>query len=154
MAKISVTIEKFIKTKLSETDTGIIEIGRNDLANQFGCSPSQINYVLSTRFTPYKGYLIESRRGGGGYIKIVQVPMENDYFQEIVLDSIGDSISKKEANSIIQTLRDRGTIDESQLMIMKVALEDISLQRIEPEDRKYIRADLLRNMLLILMSQK
>ena len=151
MAKISVTIERFIKKKLSESETGVLEIGRNDLANQFGCSPSQINYVLSTRFTPYMGYLIESRRGGGGYIKIVEVSMEDGSFAETILDAIGDSLTKKEANSIIDTLIDRGVVSTREAVLMKIALEDISLSKISPEDRGLIRADILRNMLLSLI---
>lgn len=151
MAKITVTIEKFIKKKLSESETGVLEIGRNDLANQFGCSPSQINYVLSTRFTPYMGYLIESRRGGGGYIKIVEVSMEDESFAETILDAIGDSLTKKEANSIINTLVDREVVSKREAVLMKIALEDISLSKIRPEDRGLIRADILRNMLLSLI---
>ena len=73
MAGLSNYIERFIKEMLQEAEDGMIEIGRNDLADQFHCAPSQINYVLSTRFTPYKGYYIESRRGGSGYIKIMKL---------------------------------------------------------------------------------
>ncbi|NLK42961.1 MAG: CtsR family transcriptional regulator, partial [Tissierellia bacterium] len=69
-------IERFLKSLIDAQEDGIIEIQRNELAEKFNCAPSQINYVLSTRFTPYKGYYIESRRGGGGYIKIIKVSID------------------------------------------------------------------------------
>lgn len=76
MPRLSNIIEEFIKELLEETEDGIVEIQRNELADYFDCAPSQINYVLTTRFTPYMGYYVESRRGGGGYIKIVKVGIE------------------------------------------------------------------------------
>src|SRR5699024_12667377 len=78
MAALSNNIEKFLLELLEETNDGVVEIGRNELANQFNCAPSQINYVLTTRFTPYKGYYIESKRGGSGYIKIMKLSFKED----------------------------------------------------------------------------
>ena len=68
LAGISDRLERFLKELLEKSDNGIIEIGRNELANKFSCAPSQINYVLTTRFSSKNGYYIESRRGGSGYI--------------------------------------------------------------------------------------
>lgn len=153
MGKITVTIETFIKNKINETDNGILEIGRNDLADKFGCAPSQINYVLSTRFTPYKGYYIESRRGGGGYIKIMKVSMEDEWFGDLILETIGESVTKNKAHTIIETFLDKGMISDKEANIMKAAIEDTALGKIVLEDRNYIRADVLKNMLLIIMRQ-
>lgn len=151
MSKITLTIETFIKDKIEETDSGVLEIGRNDLANKFGCAPSQINYVLATRFTPYKGYYIESRRGGGGYIKIVKVSMEEEWFGTLILETIGDEITKNKAYTVIETFIDRELISIREANLMKSAIEDTSLNKIELDDRNYIRADILKNMLLIVM---
>jgi transcriptional regulator of stress and heat shock response len=78
MAGLSNIIERFIIDMIKDANNGVIEIQRNEMAQKFECAPSQINYVLSTRFTPYKGYYIESRRGGGGYIKIIKVKINED----------------------------------------------------------------------------
>ncbi len=152
MSKITVTIESFIKNKIEETDSGIIEIGRNDLANQFGCAPSQINYVLSTRFTPYMGYYIESKRGGGGYIKIVKISMEEEWFGDLIIDTIGENITKNKAFSIIETFVERDIVSQKEAALMRAAMEDTALNKISLGDRNYIRADILKNMLLIIMS--
>ena len=76
MAKISNSIEDFLLAMLKEAE-GSLEIQRSLLAERFDCAPSQINYVLTTRFTPYKGYYVESRRGGGGFIRITKVRFPN-----------------------------------------------------------------------------
>ena len=78
MSDVSNNIEKFLLNMLNKTENGVLEIGRNVLASRFNCAPSQINYVLSTRFTPYRGYYIESRRGGAGYVRIVHLPLRVD----------------------------------------------------------------------------
>ena len=89
--KISDTIERFIREMLGEDES--IELKRNELANHFNCVPSQINYVISTRFTTERGYSVESRRGGGGYIKITRVGRNsNNAIIMHILNSIGDSL--------------------------------------------------------------
>lgn len=84
MAGLTSEIEKFLKMMLEDSVDGMLEIGRNDLATRFDCAPSQINYVLSTRFTPYNGYLIESKRGGNGFIKIITVVDEDSYISYLI----------------------------------------------------------------------
>jgi len=151
MPGMSNIIERFIKEMLEETEDGIIEIGRNDLADQFGCAPSQINYVLTTRFTPYKGYYIESRRGGGGYIKIMKVAIEEDKDMEnLILNAIGDSITKNKAFHIIEGLVEEDIITSREGRLMKASIEDIALKNVTA-GRNYLRADILKNMILILM---
>ncbi len=151
MPGISNIIENFIKEMLEEAEDGIIEIGRNELAEQFGCAPSQINYVLTTRFTPYKGYYIESRRGGGGYIKIVKVGIEEDEaMEDLIINAIGDSITKNKAYHIIEGLVEEEIISLREGYMMKAAIEDNALRNATTNKNK-LRADILKNMLLIVM---
>lgn len=150
MPGLSNMIERFIKKLLEDNDEGVIEIQRNELAEYFECAPSQINYVLTTRFTPYKGYYIESRRGGGGYIKIIKVGI-NDYedINHIIVNTIGDSITKSKAYHIIDGLVEENIISVKEGNIMKAALGDRALAN--GANRNALRADILKNMLLILV---
>lgn len=149
MPRLSNLIEKFIKEMLNEAEDGIIEIGRNEIAERFGCAPSQINYVLTTRFTPYHGYYIESRRGGGGYIKIMKVTIEELERKKLIKEAVGESITKNKAYDIIKGLREQNLINDREEAIMKAAIEDMALS-IANVDRNKLRADILRNMLLVL----
>lgn len=151
MPRISNIIERFIKELLEEAEDGIIEIGRNELAEQFGCAPSQINYVLTTRFTPYKGYYIESRRGGGGYIKIIKVGIKDDQnMEDLIINVIGDSITKNKAYHIIEGLMEENIISKREGELMRASIGDIALSRVTT-GRNQLRADILKNMLLILL---
>ncbi|MDO5755114.1 MAG: CtsR family transcriptional regulator [Tissierellia bacterium] len=149
MAGLSNIIEEFLKEMLEENN-GRLEIGRNDLANQFDCAPSQINYVLTTRFTPYKGYYIESRRGGSGYIRIIKLSFEEEDVQleEMIYNSIGTSITKDKAGSLMKALQEEDIITERENLMIRHALEDQSLQRVPVNIRNKVRADLLRGILL------
>ena len=90
MARLSDMIEEFIKALLEESN-GQLELQRNELADYFECAPSQINYVLATRFSLDRGYYIESRRGGGGYIRIIRLDMDNnDYIMYLLRERIGN----------------------------------------------------------------
>ena len=151
MTGLSNIIEQFIKEMLEETENGIVEIQRNELAEYFECAPSQINYVLTTRFTPYKGYYIESRRGGGGYIKIVKVSIdEYEDINHIIVNTIGNSITKNKAYHIIEGLIEEDIISKREGELMKSALGDRALSA-NTTDRNQLRADILKNMLLILV---
>jgi transcriptional regulator CtsR len=101
VARMSDIIEAFLKQMINDTD-GTIEIQRNELANHFNCVPSQINYVIDTRFTTERGYYVESRRGGGGHIRIrrVNINRPGNYLMHIV-SSMGDSISQQSAEVFI-----------------------------------------------------
>ena len=90
---ISDAIAKLIEEMINEGE-GAAEIKRNDLAYRLGCVPSQINYVISSRFTPERGYIIESRRGGGGYIKIMRVRMDRNQYLMHVYNAVNDSIKR------------------------------------------------------------
>ncbi|MDO5689344.1 MAG: CtsR family transcriptional regulator [Tissierellia bacterium] len=151
MSGLTNHIERFLKSLLEESE-GHIEIRRNELAEHFGCAPSQINYVLSTRFTPYKGYFIESRRGGSGYVKIVKVTFDSKEFVQVLLeDTIGDTITKNKAILIVDSLLEEEVISEREALIMTHALEDSTLSKVNGTDRNTLRSDILKNMILALL---
>ena len=106
---ISDVIASFIQSALEETD-GVLELQRSDLAQRFNCVPSQINYVMSTRFSPEHGYIVESRRGGNGYIRITRVRTDRKTLLMHVINSIGDELDAASARAIVQNLVDSEAI--------------------------------------------
>jgi len=146
MARLSDIIEAFIKELLKNTD-GEIEIQRNELANYFRCAPSQINYVLSTRFTVDKGYYIESKRGGGGSIKIIRVKYQShNNFIENIINNLGQSITQNQAYAIIDVLYENNLIDQKMMNLMKAVLNDKVLNIVDEKDT--LRCWLLKSMLI------
>lgn len=122
MANLADLIEQFIKESFKEIQGGIVEIQRNEMANQFSCAPSQINYVLTTRFTVEKGYFVESRRGGGGYIRIKKLKISEDDFLKDMIQYIGDSISGSDARDIIYRLFEEDIISEREAEILNAVI--------------------------------
>ncbi|QXM07273.1 CtsR family transcriptional regulator [Crassaminicella indica] len=147
MARLSDLIEIFIKELLKDANNRGIEIQRNELANYFNCAPSQINYVLTTRFTVDKGYLIESRRGGGGHIKIFQINVDKNQYIRMLLEEIGDQISKMKGASIIDVLKEKKMITERESVLMKAAISDRSMN-IPMNIKDEVRANLLKSMII------
>ena len=139
---ISDRIEAFIM-ELMKDDADYAEIGRNELADIFGCVPSQINYVISTRFSPEKGYYVESRRGGGGYIKIKKVSLGgiND-----VISTLGRSCNAASARSAINYLFHEGYLNEQAARMLIAATSDKAIPISAPE-RDILRANILKNAL-------
>ena len=128
MARLSDIIENFIKKMINENDGDQILIQRNELADQFRCAPSQINYVLTTRFTYEKGYVIESRRGGGGHIVIKQVNYDSsERRSKIIYEAIGDTSTYHNALAIISNLLDIDLITKREADIMRMAINDRTL---------------------------
>ncbi|MDP4146240.1 MAG: CtsR family transcriptional regulator [Bacillota bacterium] len=151
MARLSDIIEAFIKELISETEQSELEIQRNELANQFSCAPSQINYVLTTRFTIDKGYYIESRRGGGGCIKIKKIIyQEHKPLAQVINERIGNNITYNTALQLISGLLESGKISEREYNMMKIAVNDRTLAGIL-EDRNKVRADILKGMIMVAM---
>ena len=151
MARLSDIIENFIKNVLSENGGQQVQIQRNELAGQFRCAPSQINYVLTTRFTYDKGYVIESRRGGGGYIVIKQVTNDRAEKRNILInDVIADSITNHNGLSIIESLYESGLVAQRELELMKIILNDRTL--VSAEDKNKVRADILKAMLMVILA--
>ncbi|WP_026888028.1 CtsR family transcriptional regulator [Clostridium beijerinckii] len=151
MARLSDIIEEFIKQMFNENRDNVIFIQRNELADQFRCAPSQINYVLTTRFTYERGYLIESKRGGGGHIAIKQLDYDNSNRRdELINQSIGETITYHNANSLLNHLLESGIIEERESEIMKIAINDRSLT--SADNKNKIRADILKAMIMIILS--
>jgi len=152
MARLSDVIESFIKQVISDAE-GVAEIQRNELASHFKCVPSQINYVISTRFTNDRGYFVESRRGGGGYIRISRVNVTSadsgGYLMHIV-SAIGDRIGQQDADAFIMNFVDYGIIEPREAGIMRAAISDKILLRIPQPGRDAMRADILKNILTVL----
>ncbi|QGU96524.1 CtsR family transcriptional regulator [Clostridium bovifaecis] len=151
MSRLSDIIEDFIKELLEESNASELEIGRNELANQFKCAPSQISYVLTTRFSTESGYYVESRRGGGGYIRIKKIQYEEDEtLRRLIEDKIGNSITYNAAYNIIDGLRERQIITNREANIMKAVINDRSL--IIPFDQKNnVRAEVLKSMIRVIL---
>ncbi|MBR4439733.1 MAG: CtsR family transcriptional regulator [Clostridia bacterium] len=133
--------------ELIESD-GAAEIGRNELAGKLGCVPSQINYVISSRFTPEQGYIVESRRGGGGYIRIRMVDGSRDGYRMHIVNNIGTYIDMNSALAILRNLVANGCVPEHEGKLILAALRARSVASLPPETAGAIRADLLKNMLL------
>lgn len=153
MKPLSDMIEDFIKT-LMEEDASQIELKRNELAEHFQCAPSQINYVLATRFTPDNGYVIESRRGGGGYIRIVRIrhSSETELLQQ-VYQRVGTSISLNDALRIVARLREGGVITMDEARLMEAALTPVSVP-LPLAMKDALCAGTLRSMLLALAKRR
>ena len=148
MARISDIIEEFIDNLIQDAE-GTIEIGRNELAGYFNCAPSQINYVLTTRFTTDRGYYIESRRGGGGYIKISKISFDKqEYLENILLKEIGNNLNKEKAFRFVDFMYKEGFLSERESNIIKAALDDSSLSIVPKPLRDIVRADILKAVLV------
>ena len=144
---ISDAIAKLIEEMINEGE-GAAEIKRNDLAGQLGCVPSQINYVITSRFTPERGYIIESRRGGGGYIRIIRKQMDKDEYLMHFLYAIGDSVDEKEAAAFLGNLCDKEVINEREYVLLGSTLSNVALGKLSPSARNTVRADILRHIIL------
>lgn len=146
MAQLSDSIEQFIKDLMS--DDAHIELRRNELAHHFGCAPSQINYVLATRFSVDHGYIIESRRGGGGYVRIVRMQARNEEnMLETLLSRVGNSIDEDTACAIISNLYEHKLVTKGEGLLMKSAVSRNALA-LPISAKDVLRAAVFRNMLI------
>ena len=146
MAQLSDTIEQFIKELMSEEAQ--IELRRNELAQHFGCAPSQINYVLATRFSVDHGYLIESRRGGGGYVRIVRMhPREEGNLLDALLKRVSNSVDEDTANAIIQHLLDCELVTGNEAALMRAAIGKNALS-LPVSAKDVLRAAVFKNLLI------
>ena len=147
--RLSDSIEQFIKELLNQESTEV-ELKRNELAEYFGCAPSQINYVLATRFSPDHGYLTESRRGGGGYIRIVRVVQSGSQrLMYLVNDRIGDSLSEEECLRLISQLKEQMIVTADEAALMAGAVSTRALSVPVPDALKdAMRAKMMKSMLM------
>ena len=151
MARLVDVIEMMIKEMLDEND-GSATISRSSLAERANCVPSQITYVLSTRFSPGNGYIVESRRGGGGQITITRVQhlSKRDYIRS-VLDSVGDDLTQQQAKTLLQNTVACGAISAREGTAVMAAVSDRALGKVDTDIRSVVRADVFKNAMLGLM---
>ncbi len=144
-------IAAFLMELLDES-TGELEVQRQELAQRFGVVPSQINYVLASRFRPEQGYRIESRRGGGGYIRIYRV-QDNDAGRIMhLVNAIGESLDAETASQHLKNLLAYDILTAEQCRLIAAALSDRALAPLARADRNIIRARLFKNMLVSTIS--
>jgi transcriptional regulator CtsR len=144
---ISDIIEQYLKMVIEKSNKEIIEIKRSELAEQFECVPSQINYVISTRFTEEKGYIVESKRGGGGYIRIIKVrPNDQMELFDQLVKLIGTQVSQNAAENIILRLLEEEAITKREANIM-TAIVDRAVINLSLPYRDEVRARILKAMI-------
>jgi transcriptional regulator CtsR len=144
---ISDIIEQYLKQILEQNGKEILEIKRSEIADKFQCVPSQINYVINTRFTSERGYIVESKRGGGGYIRIIKIKM-NDKIDLIdnIMNHIYTRLSQAASDDIILRLLENGVITKSEAKLM-VSVMDRSVLYIDLPERDELRARMMKAML-------
>ena len=151
MARISDIIAQFINDMIEDKKDKEVIIQRNELADKFNCAPSQINYVLTTRFTSEKGYMIESRRGGGGYIIIKRIECNNKEKQvEAINKAIGESLTYSAALLLLEHLYETNLITKRELEIVKISINDRTLSN--AEDKNKLRAEILKGIIMVILS--
>ena len=140
-------IAEFIQEGLKESE-GVLELQRSDLAQRFNCVPSQINYVMSTRFSPEHGYIVESRRGGNGYIRITRVRVERPTLLMQVINSVGDRLDLPSARAILSNLVSSGALEKPVGQALLAAIGDNALRPVAREDRDRLRASIFKQVLI------
>ena len=143
-------IAQVIEEMLNEGG-GILELQRNEMASRIGCVPSQISYVISSRFTPERGYIIESRRGGGGCIRIERKQLgRNEYLMHFFC-AIGDEIEESESIAYLKNLAGNGFISEKEALIAAAAMSSSALAPLAPPARCRLRASIFKQIILSMM---
>lgn len=133
---------------LLEAEHGSAEFRRNELAETMGCVPSQISYVIASRFTPEQGYLVESRRGGGGYIRITRIKRDTPTLLMHLVNSIGESLDRTTAGVILSNLAERKVLSVRDAKLMASAISDQALSAAASDTRDNLRAGILKNLLM------
>ncbi len=146
--RLSELIEEYIKEMFKDDD--FVEFGRNDLAQYFNCVPSQINYVISTRFSPERGYYVESKRGGGGNIKIKRVDISKDNYITHLINSLNKSLTQQDAEIIINNMFDYKIIDKNTAKLLKIISNDKVLG-LPVELRDEVRTRIFKNVIINLL---
>jgi len=144
---VSDIIAKFIDEVIGDMG-GTAELHRAELANMFNCVPSQINYVISTRFSPEHGYIVESRRGGGGYIRIKRVVMGSEMLIMHTVNAIGERVDANTAAALIANLRQSEALKNDETRLIISAISANALRPARPIDRDALRASILKQMLV------
>ena len=129
-----------------------VEFRRNTLAQDLGCVPSQINYVISSRFTPERGYIVESRRGGGGFIRIAKVNCNGETLLMHVVNSVGDSIDEATCRAHLANLVYRELLSKRDAKLILSAVSDSCLKAVDAETRDKVRALIFKQLLITVMN--
>ena len=145
--RISDSVANYILELLNQAG-GIAEIQRNELASVLGCVPSQINYVLTSRFTPEQGFLVESRRGGGGYVRITRLELSTTDMVMHIVNGIGDSLDGATARAMLRNMLQSGVLDQRSAALIQAAVSEKTLAAVPRELRDTVRAMIVKNMLL------
>lgn len=149
--RISDEIAAYILHMLDDAD-GEAELRRNELAEMLGCVPSQINYVLSSRFTPEQGYVVESRRGGGGYIRVRRVKVDGAAAMLMhAVNAVGTALDESTAQMMVENLAYHGALSLDAARVTAAAVADRSLAALPPDRRDGVRATLFKRMLTALI---
>lgn len=146
-------IAEFITRAIEDSSAGFAELQRSTLAEMFSCVPSQINYVISTRFSPERGYVVESRRGGGGYIRISRVRQSPKALVMHTVNAIGDRLDKASAAAFVSNILETGMIDKQTARMLLAGVSDNALRPLAPGDRDTLRASILKYMLVTLITE-
>jgi transcriptional regulator CtsR len=146
---ISDLIASFLQESLEAAEDGVLEVQRNDLAQRFNCVPSQINYVMSTRFSPERGYIVESRRGGNGYIRITRVQVDRQTLMMHVINTLGNRVDLPSVRAILSNLVHTGALNEEIARALLAAVSDKALVSVPREYRDAIRADIMKQVLIL-----
>lgn len=155
MSVLSDIIAQHIERELDQSG-GVLELCRNELADSFGCTPSQITYVLRTRFSAVRGYMSESKRGGGGYVRIwrIDVRQQAGSVADAVREALARPMSGRQAKELIQGLVHMGMIEESWGQLMLAAVSDEALRDVAAERTAAVRSRILLQMLLSLQREE
>ena len=150
MSTLADHIEAYIKRMLHSSQTNSVELSRAQMADDFSCVPSQINYVLSTRFTLERGYIVESRRGGGGYIRVGHVQVDDNYAHAVsLLRNIGSELDDKQMENILAHLKDRHVISLGELQLIRgIVQQEVSGIS---QGKNVLRASLVRSLLFFII---
>ena len=146
---ISDLIASFLQESLEEAENGVLEVQRSDLAQRFNCVPSQINYVMSTRFSPERGYIVESRRGGNGYIRITRVQIDHQTLLMHVINSLGDEVDLPSVRAILSNLVQSGALEKEMGRALLAAVGDKALAAVPRDKRDCVRAAILKQVLIL-----
>lgn len=142
-------IAGFLQDSLDEAENGVLEVQRSDLAQRFNCVPSQINYVMSTRFSPERGYIVESRRGGNGYIRITRVRVDRETLLMHVINSLGEAVDLPSVRAILGNLAQSGAVEEEICRTLLAAVGDKALSAVPRDLRDQVRAAIMKQALIL-----
>lgn len=152
MVKLSISdvIEQYLKKIIHTNAQKTVEIKRSEIADLFQCVPSQINYVINTRFTIERGYIIESKRGGGGYIRISRIQHQNEYeLLEHLIEMINPEVTQQAAEDVLERLKEKKVITAREKKLM-LATIDRNVLAVNLPERDRLRARILTAMLTAL----